>query len=70
MEHLRREREKLEFLIALISIWIFGFIIARLLSLAGRKWRLFSKTNWKFDITITFAQALIVTMIIIFIANN
>ncbi|PWW26656.1 hypothetical protein DFO73_110230 [Cytobacillus oceanisediminis] len=54
------------FILTFFSIWVCSFLIARLLSTVGGKGSLFSKTNWKNDFVICFAQALIITIIIVF----
>lgn len=54
------------FIITFLSIWLCGFLIARLFSLFGGKWSPFGKTYWKNDLVICLAQALVITLIFIF----
>jgi hypothetical protein len=58
------------FIITLLSIWLCSFIIARLFSLFGGKWSPFGKTYWKNDLVICFAQAFIITIILVFFFSN
>lgn len=58
------------FMITFIPIWLCSFIISRLLSLIGGKKSPFGKTYWKNDAVITFAQALIITLILMFFAKG
>lgn len=48
------------FVIIFSSIWVGGFVI-------GRVFSRFSKTYWKNDLIISFAQSLIITTILVFI---
>jgi hypothetical protein len=50
-------------MIPFLSIWVCGFIIARVLNILGGP---FARTYWKNELTITLAQSLIITSILVF----
>jgi hypothetical protein len=51
-------------LITFMSIWVFTLMFARLFSLFGGRWSLFTKTNWQNDIVICFGQSLLITLLL------
>ncbi|UTR16787.1 hypothetical protein MM221_09865 [Salipaludibacillus sp. LMS25] len=55
------------FVIVFFSMWFCSFFIARLFNLLAGKWSPFAKMYWKNDLFITFAQAFIITVILVFI---
>ncbi len=67
---LLNKNKYMNFLIVFLAIWGCSFIIARVISLLGFKWSPFGNTCWKNDAVITFAQALIITVVFIFLANS
>ena len=58
------------FIITLFSIWLCSFLIARLFNLFSGKWSPFCRTYWKNDLIICLAQALIITIILVFFFSN
>lgn len=54
----------MELLYSILSIWICAFLIARLFSIFSGRLGPFGKTYWKNDLAITFAQSIIITILL------